>query len=350
MTTPIQTALCSYGMSGRVFHAPLLHVHPGFALTYILQRSKQDAKDRFPDIEIKRNLAELLAVEEIELVVVNTPEPTHFPFAKQALEAGKHVVVEKAFTPTAAEAEELVDLAKTHNRLISVYQNRRWDSDFLTVQHVIRERMLGRLVEYEAHYDRYRNYIQTGTWKEEQQPGAGILFNLGSHLIDQALSLFGMPERVFADIQIQRTGGRVPDHFEIILFYPKMKATLRAGYLVREPGPKYILHGTEGSFQKYGLDTQEQALKEGVWPGNPGWGEEPEEIWGTLNTQVNGLHVRGKVESLKGNYLAYYDNIHAAIRHDQALIVSGEDGLKVIQIIEAAQESAARGIIVDIGA
>ena len=264
----------------------------------------------------------------------------------RALEAGKHVVVEKAFTPTVQEAELLIALAEEHNKLLSVFQNRRWDSDFQTVGHVLRQGLVGRLVEYEAYYDRFRNYIRTESWKEVRGAGTGILYNLGSHLIDQALVLFGMPEGVFADIRIQRTGGRVPDHFEIILFYQEMKATLRAGYLVREAGPKYKLLGTEGSFLKYGVDMQEEALKEGIWPGNPGWGEEPEERWGLLNTDLHGLHFRGKIESLPGNYLAYYENIYEAICYGHPLAVSATDGLRVIQIIEAAKKSAAEGRII----
>ncbi|MEM7656303.1 MAG: Gfo/Idh/MocA family oxidoreductase [Bacteroidota bacterium] len=335
-------------MSGRVFHGPLLTSHPEFALTHVWQRSKSDAKDHYPEIEVVRTMEELLAAE-VDLVVVNTPEPTHYAFTKAALEAGKHVVVEKAFTPTVAEAEELVALAREKGLLLSVFQNRRWDSDFLTVQQVIGQEMLGRLVEYESHYDRYRNYIQAGTWKEVEAPGTGILFNLGSHLIDQALVLFGMPEQVFADIRTQRTGGIVPDNFELILYYPELKATLKAGYLVREATPKYKLLGTDGSFLKYGLDTQEDALKAGSLPGGPTWGTEPEAQWGILNTQVGELHVRGQVESLAGNYLAYYDNIADVLLRSAPVAVPGEQGQQVIEVIEAAQRSAAEGKVVDMG-
>jgi predicted dehydrogenase len=344
----IKTALCSFGMSGRVFHGPLLAVHPEFSLTHVWQRSKSDAQEVYPEVEVVRTLDELLA-SDVELVVVNTPEPTHFPFAKKALEAGKHVIVEKAFTTTLAEADELIQLANDRGLLLSVFQNRRWDSDFLTVQRIVGQEMLGRLVEYEAHYDRYRNFIQAGTWKEKEAAGAGILFNLGSHLIDQALTLFGMPQQLFADVRIQRTGGEVPDNFELILYYPGLKVTLKAGYLVREETPKYTLLGTDGSFVKYGLDVQEDALKAGEVPGTPGWGVAPESQWGLLNTEVNGLHVRGKVESLAGNYSAYYDNIAAAIQSAAPLAVTALQARQVIQIIELAQQSAAQGKVLEIG-
>ncbi|MEM7372346.1 MAG: Gfo/Idh/MocA family oxidoreductase [Bacteroidota bacterium] len=339
----IRTALCSYGMSGRVFHAPLLEAHPAFALTHVWQRSKQDALVRYPEITLVRNLEDLLSNKEIDLIIVNTPESTHHAFANKALQAGKHVVVEKAFTATLEEARNLLALADQHTRMISVFHNRRWDSDFLTVQQVIRQQFLGRLVEYEAYYDRFRNYIRPHSWKEQPTAGTGILHNLGSHLIDQALCLFGMPDQVFADIRIQRTDGQVADHFELILYYPNHKATLKAGYLVREAGPKYRLLGTEGSFLKYGEDPQEQALKEGQSPDAPGWGEEKSESWGLLNTNIGKLHVRGKIESIAGNYRAYYDNIRDAILLGHPLHVSGIDGMNVMKVIEAAQQSSEAG-------
>ena len=326
-------------MSGRVFHAPLLHVHAGFRIRKIWERSPKGAQDRYPEVEVCRTLGEILEDEQTELVIVNTPEPTHYDCCVKALEAGKHVVVEKAFTLTSQDAEALVQLARQKRRLLSVFQNRRWDSDFLTVQQVIRSGVLGRLVEYEAHYDRFRNYIQAGTWKEDPTISAGIVYNLGAHSIDQALTLFGMPERVWAEIGVQRSGGQVDDHFEIVLFYPELKATLKTGYLVREPGPKYQLHGERGSFVKSGMDLQEDALIAGQVPGGPGWGLEPPAIWGKLNTEVNGLHIQGSVESLPGNYLAYYDGIFAAIREDKTPPVTAESARDVIRIIELAYQS-----------
>ncbi|RMG70982.1 MAG: oxidoreductase, partial [Bacteroidetes bacterium] len=276
----------------------------------------------------------------IELVVVNTPEPTHSDLTRRALLAGKHVVVEKAFTPTVAEADELIELAQKQKRILSVYHNRRWDSDFLTVSQVIRQGLLGRLVNYEAHYDRYRNFIQE-SWKEQPAPGTSILFNLGSHLIDQALQLFGLPEALWADLRIERSGGQVPDAFDLVLFYEGFRARLRASYLVREPGPRYRVDGTLGSFVKHGLDPQEEALKVGIQPGSPGWGMEPESIWGDLHTEREGLVYRGKIESLGGDYRRYYQELAPAIRKKSAPPVTAAQARDVIQLIEHAQKSAA---------
>lgn len=335
----IKTALCGYGMSGQVFHAPFLSVHPGFELCAVLERSQQRVQQRYPAVASYADYAALLADASIELVVVNTPEESHYPLAKQALEAGKHVIVEKAFTVNSQEAQELIALAKQQGKVLSVYQNRRWDSDFLTVQQVIEKQLLGRLVEFQASYHRYRNYIAPNTWKEEARPGTGILYNLGSHLIDQALVLFGKPQSVYADLRIQRTGGQVPDHFEILLEYEGLKVSLHAGYLVRRRSPRFVLYGTLGSFTKYGIDPQEELLKTGMAPAGADWGKELEADWGTLNTEIQGLHIEGRIESLAGNYHAYYDNVHAAIREGASLAVSADQALLTIQVIEAAYQS-----------
>ena len=348
MNTPIQTGLCAYGMSGKVFHAPFLHDHPGFHIKKVLQRTRSDVLERFPYVEIARTLDDLLADEEIELVVVNTPEPTHYEFARAALEAGKHVIVEKAFTVSSEEAEDLIQLADENNLVLTVYQNRRWDGDFMTTRKIVEEGMLGRLVEFESNYQRYRNYIKPDTWKEEDQPGGGILYGLGSHLIDQVLFLFDWPEKVFADLRIQRTGGRVHDYFEVILYYPNFKATVKAGYLVREQGPRYKLLGTVGSYVKYGIDPQEEALNQGKSPLEPGWGEEPESDWGIINTTINGLNIRGKVESKRGDYMAYYDNVHNAIRQKEPLLVTAGQAKRVIEVIEAAYKSHKKGKVIEL--
>ncbi|MCB0846313.1 MAG: Gfo/Idh/MocA family oxidoreductase [Bacteroidetes bacterium] len=348
MNTPIQTALCAYGMSGKVFHAPFLHDHPGFHIKKVLQRTRSDVLERYPYVEIARTMDEILNDPEIELVVVNTPEPTHYDLASAVLEAGKHVIVEKAFTVTSAEAEDLIQLADEKNLLLSVYQNRRWDGDFLTTRKIVEEGLLGRLVEFESNYQRYRNFIQPETWKEEDTPGTGILYNLGSHLIDQVLFLFDWPEQVFADLRIQRTGGRVHDYFEVILYYPNFKATVKAGYLVREQGPRYKLLGTTGSFVKYGIDPQEEALKEEYLPSEPGWGEEDESNWGIINTTISGLDIRGKVQTLPGDYMAYYQNVHDAIRKKEPLAVTADQAKRVIEVIEAAYKSHKKGKIIEL--
>ena len=336
----VVTAIASYGMSGSIFHAPLLHTHHGFLLKTILQRKSNSALEKYPFVTIAKTYEELLSDDEIELVVVNTPDNIHFEFASKALDAGKHVIVEKPFTTSVSDGEKLIALAKKKGRLLSVFQNRRWDGDFLTVKKIIQQKILGRPVEFEAHFDRYRNYIQD-SWKESPEHHTGTLYNLGSHLIDQALVLFGMPEAVYADIRIMRTGGRVDDAFDLKLYYSDVKVTLKAGYLIREPGPKFMVHGTEGSFVKYGIDPQEEDLKQGRLPHDMVWGSEPESEWGILNTEINGIHVRKKVETVAGCYIDYYSNIFEAIKKGAELSVKPEEALDVIRIIEAAYKSSA---------
>jgi scyllo-inositol 2-dehydrogenase (NADP+) len=335
----ISVGIASYGMSGSVFHAPLLAAHPGFRVTSIMERSAEKSKARYPYVEVVRKYADLLQDGGPDLVVVNTPNALHYEMARQALEAGKHVVLEKPFTVTAEEGQKLTELAQERNLILSSFQNRRWDGDFRTVQQVVESGWLGELVEFEGHYDRFRNYIEANTWKEENGPGSGILYNLGSHMIDQALVLFGMPQAVTADIRIQRPGGQVEDAYDLLLEYGKLKVVLKSSYLVREPGPRYTLHGTEGSFVKYGLDPQEDALKAGGTFTDAGWGVEPQKDWGLLNTQLQGLHLRGTVETLPGTYQAYYQNIYEAITGQGPLAVTAGQATNVIRVIEAAMRS-----------
>jgi len=224
---------------------------------------------------------------------------------------------------------------------LSVFQNRRWDGGFMTTKSVIEWGMLGKIVEFEAHYDRFRNYIEPNTWKEMPGAGSGILYNLGSHLLDQINVLFGMPEAVDARIGIQRPGSSVVDFYDIRLIYPDINVIVKSSYLVREAGPLYTVHGTKGSFLKYGIDPQEAALKLRQVPGTPGWGTDPENLWGKLNTEINGLHVEGKIETIPGNYLGFYENIYEAIRNGKSLAVTAEQAIQVIRLIEAAMRSSA---------
>ena len=335
----IRTGIASYGMSGKIFHAPLLHSHPGFEITCILERKSNDSIQRYPYVRIARTYEEMLADENIDLVIVNTPDHLHAEMTEMALEADKHVVVEKPITLTVPEADRLIRIAADKHLLLSVFHNRRWDGDFLTTEKVISGNLLGRLVEFEAHFDRYRNYIQPDTWKESAGSGTGTLYNLGSHLIDQALVLFGMPVSVTADIRKQRTGSLVDDAFTLWLDYPQTRITLKAGYLIRQAGPKYMVYGTDGSFVKPGMDPQEDQLKAGSLPGEPGWGKDREENWGILNTDINGAHFIGRIETIPGNYLAYYDSIYQAVINGQKPAVTAEQGRDVIRIIEAAFRS-----------
>jgi predicted dehydrogenase len=339
---PIQTGLASYGMSGSVFHAPFLNIHPMFEMRTIVERTKNKARERYPNVHIARSYDELLADPEIRLVVVNTPDVTHYEFARQALSAGKHVIVEKPFVFNANEGEELIALAKEKGLMLAVYQNRRWDGDFLTVQQVLRSGVLGRVVEFQSSYQRYRNYIQEGSWKEKAagHHRVGLAYNLGSHMIDQSVRLFGLPQAVYADISRLREAGEVDDYYHIQLIYPNVKVSLRGGYLMREQTPRYCIHGTKGSFVKYGLDPQEEMLKAGITPDIPDWGAEKEQDWGILNTELEGgLHFRGKVETLRGNYGAFYDDIYDALQMLRPATTDASGVLPVIRLIEAAFRS-----------
>lgn len=346
----IKTGLAAFGMSGQIFHAPFISTDPHFELTAITERSKNLSKEKYPSARIVRSFEELLAVEELELVVINTPDSTHYDYARMALEAGKNVVVEKPFTTTVAEGEELVALARSRGLALSVYQNRRWDSDFLTVKDILDKGLLGRLVEFESTFPRYRNFIKPGTWKETGEMGGGLTYNLGAHVIDQAVRLFGVPEMIFADIDILREGGRVDDYFVIHLLRPSLaphvKITLKSSYLMCEPEPRFVLHGTEGSFVKYGLDRQEADLNAGRMPGSPGWGVEDESIWGVLHTEKDGHAVRHKYPSLAGNYACFYDDIYRHLRLGEPLQTDASGVLPVIRLIEAAKESSTDRIVV----
>lgn len=340
MSTPsIATALLSYGMSGELFHAPFLEVHPGFQLKTVVERSHGKVPLRYPHVQSVKDRHKVLQDDTIELIVVNTPNGTHYEYAKEALEAGKHVVVEKPFTITTAEADELIALAKSKNRILTVFQSRRFDGDFRTVQKVINEGMVGRIVEFETHYDRFRNYVEPNSWKEEPQPGVGIVYNLGSHMLDQVLVLFGMPDEVDARIGAQRPGGKVDDYYDIRLSYRNFLVIVKSSYLVREPGPRYVLHGTEGSFVKYGIDVQEQALKEGKMPGTGNWGIEDKSDWGKINATIDGVHVQDRIETQKGDYTDFYQNVYEAIRQNKPLIVKPEEARQVIQLIELSYKS-----------
>ncbi|WP_264566258.1 Gfo/Idh/MocA family oxidoreductase [Flavobacterium sp. N3904] len=342
----IKTALLSYGMSGKVFHAPFLDFHPGFELVGSWERSKQLIQLDYPDIKSYATIEELLQ-DDIDLVIVNTPVGTHFEYAKQVLLAGKHAVVEKAFTTSVAEAQELVDLAEEKGLKLSVFQNRRWDSDFKTVKQIVFDKVLGKLVEAEFHFDRYNPILSPKRHKETANSGAGILKDLGPHLIDQALYLFGFPQSVFADIRITREHSLVDDWIDILLYYPDFRVRLKAGFFVREANPAYVVHGKKGSFLKPRGDVQEDELKLGKKPNLDSWGKEAPGNEGLLHTEIDGKIIKEKVPTLQGNYYDFFDGVYQSIVNDTKEPVSSKEGLQVMQIIEAAIESnAQRKVIV----
>jgi len=336
MEQPINTALLSFGMSGKVFHAPFLAADKRFHLYGVWERTKKSAQETYPGIRSFNELPELLNDPAIQLVIVNTPNRTHYEYARIALQAGKNVVVEKPFTVTSAEAIELDQLAKQKGLLLSVYHNRRFDSDFMTVKKVIAGGSLGELVEAEFHFDRYKEELSAKTHKETPQPGSGSVYDLGSHLIDQALHLFGMPEAVFADIRKIRKYSQVDDYFELLLYYEKLRVRLHCSYLTREPLPAFSVHGHLGSFIKHRADPQEAALQAGVKPGQTGWGKEPDGFDGLLVTEEDKVEIRKTVPAETGNYGLYYTGIANALLRHTAVPVTAEDAIRVIRLIEAA--------------
>jgi len=340
---PISTAILSFGMSGQVFHAPFITTHPGFHFTAVWERSKNIAAQSYEGVTTYRSLEELLADERIELVIVNTPNATHFDYCKKAIEAGKHVIVEKPFTTTVAEAEELIRLAGEAGIQLSVFQNRRWDSDFKTVNRVIGEGWLGRLVEAEFHFDRYKEELSPKQHKEVPGPGTGVLYDLGSHIIDQCLHLFGMPQSLFAQLRTVRKDSSIDDFFDLYLAYESLSVRLHSSYLVREPLPAYIVHGSKGSFIKSRGDVQEAELLAGKTPGCVGWGAEIQPDEGLLNAEEDEAPIRRHVTSEHGDYTGYFETVYRAIRDGEEMAVSGKDGLNVIRIIEAAIESSKTG-------
>ena len=346
---PINAAICSFGLSGRVFHAPFLHVLPQYNLYGVLERSKDLARALYPSVNIYRSLDEMLADEQVELVVVNTPNHTHFDFAKRSLLAGKHVLVEKPFTVTVAEAQELIDIANEKRLCLSIYQNRRYDSDYKIVRDVIEQQLLGDLVEMEINFARYKPSIGPKVHKETPGQGGGILYDLGSHIIDQALQLFGLPQRLFADIRMVRPGSQVDDYFEILLYYNRLRVRLRATQVARESTPGYVLQGLLGSFLKSRTNIQEEELQAGKMPGHEGWGIEPATEQGVLYTNRDGELFHENLASPRSDYAEFFEKLYHAIREGGEAPVTGLQALQVIRIIEAAFESSDSGKTVAIG-
>lgn len=339
---PIPVGLIGYGFSGATFHAPVLAATAELELVAVVTGQPGRVAARWPGVRTYAGVADLLADPAVELVVITSPNAEHHPQAKAALEAGKHVVVEKPFTITSAQAGELERLAAARGRVLSAYHNRRWDNDFLTVRKVLDSGLLGEVHSYEARFDRFRPEVRD-RWRERDVPGGGILYDLGPHLIDQALLLFGPPATVAADLRRQRPGARAVDSFRLLLGYPGRRVLLSAGMLVKAPGPRFELHGSLGSFVKHGLDPQEDALKAGGRPGDPGWGEDPPQRYGLLSAEVRGLAVSGPIPTEPGDYRDFYRGVARAIRGDGPPPVSAAQARAVIRVIELAEQSHREG-------
>ncbi|PJG82737.1 Gfo/Idh/MocA family oxidoreductase [Caviibacterium pharyngocola] len=337
----INTAIAGFGMSAKTFHMPFLALDPRFRLCKVLERSGETAKQFYPDVVIVHQFEQLLT-DDIDLVIITTPNQTHAQLAEQAVRAGKHVIVEKPLAIHAAQAKELAQLAEAHNVMLSVYQNRRWDNGALTVKKLLAEQTLGDIVDYEIRYERYSNKPNAKIWKETGEFGTGLVYDLGVHLIDQVVDLFGIPTALYADVCIQRPDGKTDDNFRITFYYPDKKVVMSATKFAREPAPHIILQGTKGSYIKPTLDNQENLLVSGVKPQDD-WNKEPQSQWGLLHTEIDGQIVREQIESVRGNYQGYYDNIYDVLANQAALLVTAEQAVRVLELIEAVYESAREG-------
>ncbi|MBS4198460.1 oxidoreductase [Bacillus sp. FJAT-49732] len=350
MEKQLNVGLIGYGFAGRAFHAPVITSVPGLNLRKVVERRSDFSKKRYPWVEIVRSADDLYRDPEIDLVVVTTPSTNHVEFVRDALNADKHVVVEKPFTATAEEADELIELAKEKNKVLSVFHNRRWDGDFMTIREILQNGLIGEVKECEFHWDSFNPIAASTNWREKSGLGTGVLYDLGVHLIDQAVCLFGIPNMISADVHIQREGAAAHDYFDLTLFYDRhLKVSLKSSRMVRTRGPRYTLHGDKGSFIKYGLDPQEQALIDGHTPANSrDWGKEPEELWGSIDTTVGGLNVKGTIETIPGAYQDYYQNIYEHITGVSDLVVKPEEARMNIRLIELALESHKEGKVIPI--
>ena len=336
----IDVGLVGFGFAGHVFHAPIISAVPGLKLRAIVQRSGDDAGRLYPEARVVTSIGELLAIDEIKLVVIATPNTSHYPLAKECLLAGRNVVVDKPFTTTYAEAAELVDLAKDRGLVLTVYQNLRFNGDFRTIRHLVESGRLGRIALYEAHFDRYRLQLRVGAWRERVDAGSGVFFDLGVHLLDQAMVLFGTPEAITADIRIEREGAQVDDAFDVVLHYRKMRALVRASMIALAPDLRFVVRGERAAFVKYGIDPQEEALRRGEVPQDEAWGREAREKWGSLYAPQNGAAVAETIPTLPGDYRLFYANVRDAQLGKAPAAVTYDQMLQVMHALELAQASS----------
>ena len=347
----VKVGLCAFGMSGKVFHAPFLKQHPGFFISGIVERSKEESKKDYPEVTIYRSVEEMLDNKEIELVVVNTPVQTHYQYVKLCLEAGKNVVVEKPFTINTSEAKELVQFAEAKNLFLSVYQNRRFDRDFLQIQKILSEKKLGDIKEVEIRFDRFRTESSGKDHKENpSKEGSGSLHDLGSHLIDQATQLFGYPEKLFADIFSMKGSSYANDYFEILLYYrDDLRVRLKSSVFIKEDHYAYKIHGNKGSFLQERSDKQESELQNGSMPYfDKDWVKPLDSPDGILIYIDNNAEKRELTWSDSGNYMHYYQQIYEHIVFGYALPSLGREVVQNMKIIDAALESAQQGKVIDL--
>ena len=333
---PIGVAVVGYGLAGQTFHAPLIAATPGLTLTAVVSSRPEAVHADQPAVEILPDLDAALAREDIRLIVVATPDALHAEQSIAALKAGKSVVVDKPFAATLADAEAVAAVAAQAPGVFSVFQNRRWDADFLTLRHLIAEGELGEIAVFESHYDRFRPIV-TDRWKDKRD--GGVWADLGPHLIDQAVQLFGMPLGVYADLQAQRHGATAIDYAHVLLRYDRLRVILNAGHLAAESSLRYVVHGTGGSFVKHGLDAQEGQSKAGLRPGDAKWGLDPSP--GVLTKQVGDETIRTTPTPERGDYPAFYAAMRDAILGKGPPPVTADQALTVMRIIDAGRRSAA---------
>ncbi|MEY3322876.1 MAG: hypothetical protein RLZZ417_2459 [Bacteroidota bacterium] len=330
----IQVAIIGYGLSGQTLQAPFFDYNPQFNIKRIVTKN-QNPRSKFPDCIHTLTFEEALEDSEIDLVSITTPDETHFTYSKMALESGKHILVEKPFTSTPEEAQILFNLAKNVNKKIFVFQNRRFDSDFQTVSTIINSGVLGEIIRYEAHYNRLSTLLSPKKWKEQITPSSGILYGLGPHILDQALSLFGTPVDFWGKTYIQRKGSIIDDAFDLHLDYQRKQVFLSSNMFVREETPRYIIHGENGSFIKYGIDPQEDHLKSGLLPGMYPFGIEDKKYSGILNVDNGSYKFRGEIETKTGNWNILFDHIASSILENKPYIIHESTLLDQINILSA---------------
>ncbi|HVB73871.1 MAG TPA: Gfo/Idh/MocA family oxidoreductase [Ktedonobacteraceae bacterium] len=346
---PLRVAIIGYGLAGAVFHAPLIASTDGMTVAAIVTGNperQQRARRDFPQANILSSAERLWhTASNYDLVVVASPNRFHVPHGIAAMQAGLPVVIDKPVAASVADVERLIAISKSTGKLFTVFQNRRWDNDFLTIRKILvtEPALLGSIIRFESWYTRYRPQPRAGAWRElpDPQEAGGLLYDLGSHLIDQALQLFGQPLRVYAEVEIRRPGAQVDDDdFVALEFAQGVRAQLWMGVLSPIPTPRMRVTGLRGTYEKWGLDPQEDALSAGMRPGDAGWGMEPREQWGRLSTTIGELHIDGPVETLPGAYETFYALLRDAITSAGQLPVDPLDALATLRIIEAARQSA----------
>jgi predicted dehydrogenase len=354
--SPLRVALIGYGLAGSVFHAPLIAATEGLVLDTVVTSSperQEQARARFPGVRVEASPDRLWArADELDLMVVATPNKTHVPLARAALEAGTAVVVDKPIAGTATEARALAALAAERGLVLSVFQNRRWDNDFLTLRGLVEAGELGEVQRFESRFERWRPQLKGG-WRESGDPQeiGGLLYDLGSHVVDQALTLFGPAARVYAESDVRRPGAQADDDTFIAITHANgVRSHLYVSATTAQLGPRFRVLGSEGGYVKYGLDPQEDALRAGRRPddGEP-WGVEPESMWGRVGAGESPLTGGGApVETVPGDYPAYYAAVAAAVRDKAAPPVTAEEAAAALDVLEAARRSAREGITVTV--